>query len=133
MLPVERWCTGSGTLKYLILSGRCNFRHLVRHARKNPSKNLSPGLLYSKDIKNGQDDKYQTSILSPLLATQYTNFQARGMVVFLESRLPCFSARGVVGTSLTTVGDIVVVLHISSNWEDSPRCLRQRDRNHGNL
>jgi hypothetical protein len=55
------------------------------------------------------------------------------MVLFLESRLLRFSARGVVGTSRTTVGDMVVVLQISGNWEDSSRCLRQRDRNHGDL
>jgi hypothetical protein len=37
------------------------------------------------------------------------------------------------GTPLTTVGDVVVIMRISSNREHSPRLLSQRDRSHGDL
>jgi hypothetical protein len=36
-------------------------------------------------------------------------------------------------TSRTTVGDVVVILRISSNREHSPRLLGQRDCSHGDL
>jgi hypothetical protein len=31
------------------------------------------------------------------------------------------------------VGDVVVILRLSGNREDSPRLLSQRDRSHGDL
>jgi hypothetical protein len=37
------------------------------------------------------------------------------------------------GTSRTTVGDVVVILRISSNREHSPRFLGQWDCSHGDL
>jgi len=36
-------------------------------------------------------------------------------------------------TSRTTVGDMVVIVRVSSNREDSPRFLGQCDRSYGDL
>jgi len=50
-----------------------------------------------------------------------------------SSRLLRFSGLSMVGTSWATMGDVVVILRFSSNREDSPRLLSQRDRSHGDL
>ena len=46
---------------------------------------------------------------------------------------PFLSGLSLVSTSGTAVGDVVVILRISSNWEDSPRLLGQRDCSHSDL
>ena len=53
------------------------------------------------------------------------------MVIFLDCSR--FSGLSLAGTSRTTVGDVVVILRFSSNWEDSPWFLGQRDRSYGDL
>lgn len=50
-----------------------------------------------------------------------------------SSQLLRFLGLGLTSTSRTTVSDMVVILRISSNREDSPRFLGQLDHRHGDL